>query len=220
MLRLFSPDTKFSTWRKLWTALAEAERELGLPISSEQIDQMKKFQNDINYSVAEEIEKKTRHDVMSHIHAYGEQCDKAKGIIHWGATSCFVGDNTDVIIFSKALELIKSKLLTVVKKLSEFARTYKDLPTMGFTHYQPAQLVTVGKRACLWLQDLYLDVEELDFVSSTLRLLGNKGTTGTQASFLKLFDGNHEKVKRLEKIIAQKIGFKKIMPVTGQTYSR
>ncbi|HBR02241.1 MAG TPA: adenylosuccinate lyase [Ruminiclostridium sp.] len=220
MLELFSPDTKFKTWRILWIALAEAEKELGLNITDEQIAELKAFKDDINYETAEKFEKETRHDVMSHVHAYGAQCEKAKGIIHLGATSCYVGDNTDVIIYSNALKLIKSKVLSVLSKLSRFAEKYKDMPTLGFTHYQPAQLVTVGKRACLWIQDLLLDVEELDFVLSTLRLLGSKGTTGTQASFLDLFDGNHEKVKLLEKLIAQKIGFENVMPVSGQTYTR
>lgn len=220
MLELFSPDTKFRTWRKLWIALAEAQKELGLNITDEQIEELKKFQNDINYELAEEIEKETRHDVMSHVRAYGSQCPKAKGIIHLGATSCFVGDNTDVLIYFQALKLVKNKVLSVISKLSRFAEKYKDMPTLGFTHYQPAQLVTVGKRACLWIQDLVLDVEELDFVLSTLRLLGNKGTTGTQASFLALFDGDHEKVRKLEKLIAEKLSFENIMPVSGQTYSR
>jgi len=220
MLELFSPDTKFRTWRKIWIALAEAEKELGLNITDEQIEELKKFKDDINYELAEEIEKETRHDVMSHVRAYGAQCPKAKGIIHLGATSCFVGDNTDVLIYFQALKIIKSKVLSVISKLSRFAEKYKDMPTLGFTHFQPAQLVTVGKRACLWIQDLVLDVEELDFVISTLRLLGNKGTTGTQASFLALFDGDHEKVKKLEKLIAEKLDFKNVMPISGQTYSR
>lgn len=217
---LFSPDMKFRTWRSLWIALAEAEKELGLPITQEQIDELKQFQNDINYEYAEQVEKEVRHDVMAHVHAYGAQCPKAKGIIHLGATSCFVGDNADIIIFSKALKLIKSKVLNVIKKLSDFAYKYRDLPTLGYTHFQPAQLVTVGKRACLWIQDLLFDINELDFVMDHLCLLGNKGTTGTQASFLKLFDGDHEKVKKLEKLIAEKVGFKKVVPVSGQTYTR
>jgi adenylosuccinate lyase len=181
---------------------------------------LKAFREDINYELAEEIERETRHDVMSHIRAYGAQCKKAKGIIHLGATSCFVCDNTDIIIFHKALRIIREKVLSVILKLSRFAKSYKDVPTLGYTHFQPAQLVTVGKRACLWIQDLMLDIEELDFVISHLRLLGNKGTTGTQASFLALFDGDHEKVKELEKLIAEKIGYHEIMPVSGQTYSR
>ena len=220
MLELFSPDTKFKTWRQLWIALAEAEKELGLDITDEQINELKAFKDDINYELAEQIEKETRHDVMSHVRAYGAQCPKAKGIIHLGATSCFVGDNTDIIIYSKALKLVKEKVLSVISKLARFAEKYKDMPTLGFTHFQPAQLVTVGKRACLWIQDLVLDCEELDFVISNLKLLGNKGTTGTQASFLSLFDGDHEKVKKLEKLIAEKIGFDKVIPVSGQTYSR
>jgi len=220
MKALFSPDMKFRTWRFLWIALAEAEKELGLPISQEQIDELKQFQNDINYEYAEKVEKEVRHDVMAHVHAYGAQCPKAKGIIHLGATSCYVGDNADIIIFSKALKLIRSKVINVIKKLSDFANEYKDLPTLGFTHFQPAQLVTVGKRACLWIQDLLFDLDELDFVTEHLYLLGNKGTTGTQASFLKLFDGDHEKVKKLEKLIAEKAGFKKVIPVSGQTYTR
>ncbi|MCX7773351.1 MAG: adenylosuccinate lyase, partial [Clostridia bacterium] len=220
MLELFSPDTKFKTWRRLWIALAEAERELGLDITQEQIDELIQYKDDINYELAEKIEKETRHDVMSHVHAYGTQCEKAKGIIHLGATSCYVGDNTDVIVYHNALKLVKDKLLSVISKLSRFADRYKDMPTLGFTHYQPAQLVTVGKRACLWIQDLILDVEELDFVIEHIRLLGSKGTTGTQASFLALFDGDHEKVKRLETLIAEKIGINAVMPVSGQTYSR
>jgi len=217
---LFSPDTRFRTWRLLWIALAEAEMELGLPITQEQIDEMKQFQNDINYEYAEKVEKEVRHDVMAHVHAYGAQCQKAKGIIHLGATSCFVTDNADIIIYSKALKLIRNKVINVIRKLSDFAWKYKDLPTLGFTHFQPAQLVTVGKRACLWIQDLLFDLDELDFVSEHLYLLGNKGTTGTQASFLKLFNGDHEKVKKLERLIAEKVGFKNIIPVSGQTYTR
>ena len=219
MLELFSPDTKFKTWRTLWIALAEAQKELGLDITQEQIDELKAFRDDINY-VAEDIEREKRHYDMSHIRAYGAHCKKAKGIIHLGATSCFVCDNTDIIIFHKALRIIREKVLSVILKLSRFAKSYKDVPTLGYTHFQPAQLVTVGKRACLWIQDLMLDIEELDFVISHLRLLGNKGTTGTQASFLALFDGDHEKVKELEKLIAEKIGYHEIMPVSGQTYSR
>lgn len=220
MLALFSPDTKYRTWRTLWIALAEAQKELGLDITQEQIDELKAFRDQINYELAEQIEKETRHDVMSHIRAYGTQCPKAKGIIHLGATSCFVTDNTDIIIYHKALRLVRDKVLSVILKLSRFAEKYKDMPTLGFTHFQPAQLVTVGKRACLWIQDLLMDVEELDFVISHLRLLGNKGTTGTQASFLALFDGDHEKVKKLERLIAEKVGYSEIIPVSGQTYSR
>ena len=220
MLALFSPDTKYRTWRTFWIALAEAQKELGLDITQEQIDELKAFRDQINYELAEQIEKETRHDVMSHIRAYGTQCPKAKGIIHLGATSCFVTDNTDIIIYHKALRLVRDKVLSVILKLSRFAEKYKDMPTLGFTHFQPAQLVTVGKRACLWIQDLLMDVEELDFVISHLRLLGNKGTTGTQASFLALFDGDHEKVKKLERLIAEKVGYSEIIPVSGQTYSR
>lgn len=220
MQSLFSPDTKFKTWRALWVALAEAEMELGLPISQEQINEMKTYQNEINYDVAEKVEKEVRHDVMAHVHAYGALCKEAKGIIHLGATSCYVCDNTDIIIYSRALKLIRSKILNVIQKLSVFAEKYKSMPTLGFTHFQPAQLVTVGKRACLWIQDLLLDIDELDFVLEHLCLLGNKGTTGTQASFLSLFNGDHEKVKRLEVLIANKVGFNKVLPVSGQTYTR
>lgn len=220
MLEIFSPHKKFKTWRTLWIALAEAEKELGLNITDEQINELKLYKDDINYDLAEKIEKETRHDVMSHVHAYGAQCEKAKGIIHLGATSCYVGDNTDIIVYSKGLKLIKKKVLSVISKLSRFAEKYKDMPTLGFTHYQPAQLVTVGKRACLWIMDLLLDIEELDFVIDNLKLLGSKGTTGTQASFLALFNGDHEKVKKLEMLIAEKLGFKNVIPVSGQTYSR
>jgi adenylosuccinate lyase len=220
MQEMFSPDMKFKTWRRLWIALAEAEKELGLNITDEQIEELKKFKDQINYEVAEKKEKEFRHDVMAHIHAYGEQCPTAKGIIHLGATSCYVGDNTDVIIMNEALKLLKSKLVVLIKKLSEFASKYKDLPTLGFTHYQPAQLVTVGKRACLWIQDLLIDLEDLEYVLSGMKLLGSKGTTGTQASFLNLFDGDHEKVKKLEKIIANKMGFDSVFAVSGQTYTR
>lgn len=220
MQHLFSPDTKFRTWRKLWIALAEAEMELGLPVTPEQVAELKEYQNDINYKEAEEFEKETRHDVMAHVRAYGLQCQKAKGIIHLGATSCYVTDNTDIILFSKALKIIRNKVLNVIHKLSCFAEKYKNMPTLGFTHFQPAQLVTVGKRATLWIQELLFDIDEIDFVIENLCLLGNKGTTGTQASFLKLFEGDHEKVKKLEELIAQKVGFKKVQPVSGQTYSR
>jgi adenylosuccinate lyase len=220
MQSLFSPDIKFKTWRKLWIALAEAEKELGLSITEEQIEELKKYMDEINYELAEQKEKEFRHDVMAHIHAYGELCPSAKGIIHWGATSCYVGDNTDIIVMTEALKLIKNKLLTVIKKMSEFALKYKDLPTLGFTHFQPAQPVTVGKRACLWIQDLMLDVEDLDYILSNMMLLGSKGTTGTQASFLSIFDGDHDKVKKLEKLIAEKMGFKDVFPVAGQTYTR
>ncbi|MCX7746467.1 MAG: adenylosuccinate lyase [Clostridia bacterium] len=220
MQQLFSPDMKFKTWRRLWIALAEAEKELGLPITDEQIGELKNNLDNINYELAEKKEKEFRHDVMAHIHAYGEQCPSARGIIHLGATSCYVGDNTDIIVMTEALKLIRTKLIHVIRKLSDFALQYKDLPTLGFTHYQPAQLVTVGKRACLWVHDILLDLEELDFVLESMKLLGSKGTTGTQASFLSLFDGDHEKVKKLEKLIAQKMGFKDVYPVSGQTYTR
>jgi adenylosuccinate lyase len=220
MQELFSPDMKFKTWRKLWIALAESEKELGLNITDEQIEELKRFQNDINYDVAEKREKEVRHDVMAHVYAYGEQCPGAKGIIHLGATSCYVGDNTDIVIMTEALKIIKKKLLAALKKLSDFALEYKDLPTLGYTHFQPAQLVTVGKRACLWLQDLLIDLKDLDYVLSGMRLLGSKGTTGTQESFMNLFNGDHEKVKKLDTLIAQKMGFKETFPVSGQTYSR
>ncbi|RCX20060.1 adenylosuccinate lyase [Anaerobacterium chartisolvens] len=220
MQEIFSPDMKFKTWRRLWIALAEAEKELGLNITDKQIEELKSRKDDINYDVAEKKEKEFRHDVMAHVHAYGEQCPGARGIIHLGATSCYVGDNTDIIVMNEALKLVKNKLVNVVKKLSEFAVNYKDMPTLGFTHYQPAQLVTVGKRACLWIQDLLLDIEEVEFVISSMKLLGSKGTTGTQASFLSLFDGDHEKVRRLEAIIADKMGFDSVFPVSGQTYTR
>lgn len=220
MQQLFSPDMKFKTWRRLWIALAEAEKELGLQITDEQIDELKANKDDINYDVAEQKEKEFRHDVMAHVHAYGELCPKARGIIHLGATSCYVGDNTDVIVMKEALKLLRTKLLTVIAKLSDFAMEYRSLPTLGFTHFQAAQLVTVGKRATLWIQDLLMDLEELDFVIENLKLLGSKGTTGTQASFLDLFDGNHEKVKKLDQLIAEKCGFDKFFAVSGQTYTR
>ena len=220
MKYLFSPDKKFKTWRKLWIALAEAEHELGLPVTQEQIDELKANADDINYDVAKAREKEVRHDVMSHVYAYGMQCPKAKPIIHLGATSCYVGDNTDLIIMHEGLLLIRKKLISVIASLSKFADKYKELPTMGFTHFQPAQLTTVGKRACLWIQELLMDLEELDFVISTVKLLGSKGTTGTQASFLELFHGDHEMVKKLDKLIAEKMGFDKVFPVSGQTYPR
>ncbi len=220
MQHVFSPDMKFKTWRRLWIALAEAEKELGLNITDEQIDELKRHKDDINYELAEAKEKEFRHDVMAHIHAYGELCPNARGIIHLGATSCYVGDNTDIIIMHEGLKLLKKKLVAVISKLSEFALKYKDLPTLGFTHFQPAQLVTVGKRATLWIQDLAMDLEEMDFVLSNMKLLGSKGTTGTQASFLSLFEGDHEKVKKLDKLIAQKMGYDKVFAVSGQTYTR
>ena len=220
MRQLFSADRKFRTWRRLWIALAEAEMELGLDISSEQIKELKKFANDINYDTAVEKEKECRHDVMAHVYAYGELCPSARGIIHLGATSCYVGDNADIIIMHEALKLIKNKLLTVIENLSEFALKYRELPTLGFTHFQPAQPVTVGKRACLWIQDLLMDLEDLSHFLNNMKLLGSKGTTGTQASFLKLFDGDHEKVKQLDQLIAVKMGFNSVYSVSGQTYSR
>ena len=220
MKYLFSPEKKFRTWRKLWIALAEAEKELGLDITQEQIDELKAHQDDINYDVAKEREKVVRHDVMSHVYAYGVQCPKAKGIIHLGATSCYVGDNTDLIIMTEALRLIRRELINAIAKLAEFADEYKDLPTLAFTHYQPAQPTTVGKRATLWLNDLVMDLNDLDYVLSTIRLLGCKGTTGTQASFMELFNGDHEKCLALDQKIAEKMGFDSCYPVSGQTYSR
>ncbi|MCL2864997.1 MAG: adenylosuccinate lyase [Lachnospiraceae bacterium] len=220
MLYIFSPAKKFKTWRKLWIALAEAEQELGLPISDEQIAELKRFQDDINFEVALEREKVVRHDVMSHIYAYGEQCPKAKGILHLGATSCYVGDNTDIILMREGLQLIQSKLVNVMAGLAQFADTYKGLPTLGFTHFQPAQPTTVGKRATLWLQDFQMDLEDLEYVLDGLKLLGSKGTTGTQASFLELFGKKQELVDRLDDLIAGKMGFSACYPVSGQTYSR
>ena len=220
MSHIFSDDMKFRTWRRLWIALAEAEHELGLPVSREQIDELKVHAEDINYEVAQAREREVRHDVMSHVYAYGQQCPKAKGIIHLGATSCYVGDNTDIIVMDKALHLIEAKLVNVIARLSEFATEYKDMPTLGFTHYQPAQLTTVGKRATLWIQDLVLDYERLQYVKTQIRLRGVKGTTGTQASFLTLFDGDAKKVKELEHRVAQKLGYDKVFAVTGQTYPR
>lgn len=204
MKYIFSPDMKFRTWRKLWIALAEAEMELGLPITQEQIDELKEHADDINYEVAQEREKLVRHDVMSHVYAYGVQCPNAKGIIHLGATSCYVGDNTDIIIMTEGLKLIRNKLITVIRNLSKFADEYKALPTLAFTHFQPAQPTTVGKRATLWLQELLMDLEDVEYQLSKAKLLGSKGTTGTQASFLELFEGDHEKCKALDKKIAQK----------------
>lgn len=220
MKYLFSPDMKFRTWRKLWIALAEAEKELGLPVTQEQIDEMKAHQDDINYDVAEKREKEVRHDVMSHVYAFGVQCPKAKPIIHLGATSCYVGDNTDVIIMTEALRLVQKKLVGVISTLSEFARKYKDLPTLAFTHFQPAQPTTVGKRACLWIQDLLMDLEDVEYQLSKAKLLGSKGTTGTQASFLELFEGDHSKCRRLDQLIAEKMGYQSCFAVSGQTYSR
>ena len=220
MQYIFSPDKKFRTWRKLWIALAETEKELGLPITQEQIDELKEHQDDINYEAAKERERLVRHDVMSHVYAYGLQCPKAKGIIHLGATSCYVGDNTDLILMTEALRLVRRKLINVMAELAAFARKWKDQPTLAFTHFQPAQPTTVGKRATLWLQDLCLDLEDLDHVLNSMKLLGSKGTTGTQASFLELFDGDHEKCRLADQRIAEKMGFSQCYPVSGQTYSR
>ena len=227
MQYIFSPDKKFKTWRRLWIALAEAENELGLldengnpAVTKEQIEELKSQADNINYDVAKEREKQVRHDVMSHVYAYGVQCPKAKGIIHLGATSCYVGDNTDVIIMTEALHLIRNKLINVIDELARFAMKYKSQPTLAFTHFQPAQPTTVGKRATLWLQEFLMDLEDLDHVIDHMKLLGSKGTTGTQASFMELFDGDEEKVKKLDKIIAKKMGFKECFPVSGQTYSR
>ncbi len=220
MQYLFSQDMKFRTWRKLWIALAETERELGLPIDQEQIDEMKAHADDINYDVAKEREKQVRHDVMAHVYAYGVQCPKARGIIHLGATSCYVGDNTDLIIMREALKLVKKKLVNVIAELSRFADQYKDLATLAFTHFQPAQPTTVGKRATLWTQEFLMDLEDLEYVLGSIRFLGSKGTTGTQASFLELFDGDCEKVEKLDPMIAEKMGFSACYPVSGQTYSR
>ncbi|MEI3175110.1 MULTISPECIES: adenylosuccinate lyase [unclassified Candidatus Paralachnospira] len=220
MQYIFSPDKKFRTWRRLWIALAETEHELGLPITQEQIDELKAHQDDINYEVAKKREKEVRHDVMSHVYAYGVQCPGAKGIIHLGATSCYVGDNTDIIIMTEALKLVRKKLINVIDELARFADKYKAQPTLAFTHFQPAQPTTVGKRATLWLQDLTLDLQDVDYVLSTMKLLGSKGTTGTQASFLELFDGDQEKVKLVDKKIAEKMGFSGCYAVSGQTYSR
>lgn len=220
MSHIFSPDKKFTTWRELWIALAEAEKELGLDITEEQIDELKAHREDINYEVAEAREKEVRHDVMSHVYAYGVQCPKAKGIIHLGATSAYVGDNTDVIQMKEGLILIRHKLADLLSRIAAFALKYKDLPTLGFTHFQPAQLTTVGKRATLWMQDFYFDYQDVCAQIDALMLLGVKGTTGTQASFLDLFDGDHEKVKKLDQLVVEKMGFAKSVPVSGQTYSR
>ena len=220
MQYIFSPDMKFRTWRRLWIALAETEKELGLPITQEQIDELKAHKDDINYDVAKERERQVRHDVMSHVYAYGVQCPKAKGIIHLGATSCYVGDNTDIIVMTEALKLVKKKLVNVIPELAKFAEKYKDLPTLAFTHFQPAQPTTVGKRATLWMQEFMLDLEDLNYVLSTMKLLGSKGTTGTQASFLELFDGDQETIDKIDPMIAEKMGFKQCYPVSGQTYSR
>ena len=220
MKEIFSPDRKFKTWRRLWIALAKSEKALGLNITDEQIAEMEKFKDDINYDVAKAREKEVRHDVMSHVYAYGVQCPKAKAIIHLGATSCYVGDNTDIIIMTEGLKLIRKKLVNVIYRLKIFADEYKNLPTLGFTHFQPAQLTTVGKRACLWIQELLMDLEDVEYQLSKAKLLGSKGTTGTQASFLELFDGDHEKVKKLDEMITKEMGFDAYFPVSGQTYSR
>ncbi|MBP3603358.1 MAG: adenylosuccinate lyase [Lachnospiraceae bacterium] len=226
MQYIFSQDMKFRTWRKLWIALAETEMELGLSregkpvITKEQIDELKSHAEDINYDVAREREKIVRHDVMSHVYAYGQQCPKAAGIIHLGATSCYVGDNTDIIVMAQALKLVKKKLVNVIAKLAGFADKYKEQPTLAFTHFQPAQPTTVGKRATLWMQEFCLDLEDLDYVLSGMKLLGSKGTTGTQASFLELFDGDHETIDKIDPMIAKKMGFTECYPVSGQTYSR
>ena len=220
MQYIFSPDMKFRTWRRLWIALAETEKELGLNITQEQIDELKAHKDDINYDVAKERERQVRHDVMSHVYAYGVQCPKAKGIIHLGATSCYVGDNTDIIVMAEALKLVQKKLVNVIAELSKFADKYKEQPTLAFTHFQPAQPTTVGKRATLWTQEFLMDLEDLEYVMSTLKLLGSKGTTGTQASFLELFEGDQETIDKIDPMIAEKMGFKNCYPVSGQTYSR
>lgn len=220
MLELFSAKKKFSTWRKLWIALAESEKELGLNISQEQIDEMKLNIENIDFEYAAEMEKKFRHDVMAHVHTFGKVCPKAMPIIHLGATSAYVGDNTDLIVMKEGLDIVLKKLVNVINNIKNFAIKYKDVPTLGFTHYQPAQLTTVGKRACLWLQDFVLDFEELEFVKDNLKFRGVKGTTGTQASFLSLFEGDHEKVKKLDEIVSKKMGFEKVLKIAGQTYTR
>ncbi|MCR5117134.1 MAG: adenylosuccinate lyase [Lachnospiraceae bacterium] len=220
MQYVFSPDMKFRTWRRLWIALAETEKELGLNITDEQIEELKAHKDDINYDVAKAREKEVRHDVMSHVYAYGVQCPKAKGIIHLGATSCYVGDNTDIIVMNEALKIVRKKLVNVIAELSKFAMENKDRPTLAFTHFQPAQPTTVGKRATLWTQEFLMDLEDLEYVQSTLKLLGSKGTTGTQASFKELFEGDDEKIDRIDPMIAEKMGFKACYPVSGQTYSR
>ena len=221
MQYIFSPDKKFKTWRKLWIALAETEYELGLDsVTKEQIEELKAHADDINFDVAKAREKEVRHDVMSHVYAYGVQCPKAKGIIHLGATSCYVGDNTDIIVMTEALKLVQKKLVNVIAELSKFADKYKDQPTLAFTHFQPAQPTTVGKRATLWTQEFMMDLEDLEYVLGTIKLLGSKGTTGTQASFLELFEGDQETIDKIDPMIAAKMGFKECYPVSGQTYSR
>ena len=220
MKALFSPDRKFTTWRRLWIALAESEQALGLPVTDEQLEELRAHVSDINYEVAEAREREVRHDVMSHVYAYGVQCPKARGIIHLGATSCYVGDNTDLILMKEGLTLLRPKLIAAVAALAKFAEEYKALPTLAFTHFQPAQPTTVGKRATLWAHDLLLDLEDLDHAVSAMKFLGSKGTTGTQASFLELFDGDFDKVLALDRMIAKKMGFSDVYPVSGQTYSR
>ena len=220
MQYIFSPDMKFRTWRKLWIALAETEKELGLNITDEQIAELKEHAEDINYDVAKERERLVRHDVMSHVYAYGVQCPKAKGIIHLGATSCYVGDNTDIIVMTEALKLVRKKLINVIAELAKFADSYKAQPTLAFTHFQPAQPTTVGKRATLWMNELVVDLEDLDYGIGSMKLLGSKGTTGTQASFLELFEGDQDKIRKIDPMIAKKMGFEKCQPVSGQTYTR
>ncbi len=220
MQYIFSADKKFTTWRKLWVALARAEMKLGLPITQEQVDELEANVDNIDYAVAAEREKLVRHDVMAHVYTYGLACPKAKGIIHLGATSCYVGDNTDIIIMRDALKVVKRKLINVLGQLSEFAMEYKDMPALAYTHLQPAQLTTVGKRATLWMNELLMDLNEIDYRIENLALLGSKGTTGTQASFMELFEGDTDKVKKLEELIAEEMGFDKVVPVSGQTYSR
>ncbi len=220
MQYIFSPDKKFTTWHRLWIALARAEMQLGLPISQQQIDEMEEKKDEVDYEYAAEMEKKLRHDVMAHVHTFGAQCPKAMPIIHLGATSCYVGDNTDIILMREGLELLRDKLVNVIARLSDFAEEYKALPTLGFTHFQPAQLTTVGKRASLWINDFLMDLDELEYRISGLKLLGSKGTTGTQASFLELFEGDHEKCRELDRLVAREMGFDGCVPVSGQTYSR
>ena len=220
MKYLFSPDMKFKTWRRLWIALAESEMELGLPVTQEQVDELKAHADDINYEVAEARERVVRHDVMSHVYAYGQQCPKAAGIIHLGATSCYVGDNTDIIIMTEAMKVVRKKLVNVIRVLSKFAEEYKDLPTLAFTHFQPAQPTTVGKRATLWIQEFLMDLEDVEYQIGKAKLLGSKGTTGTQASFLELFDGNDELAAKIDGKIAEKLGYETCFAVSGQTYPR
>ena len=220
MQYIFSPDKKFRTWRKLWIALAETEKELGLDITDEQIEELKAHADDINYDVAKEREKVVRHDVMSHVYAYGKQCPKAKGIIHLGATSCYVGDNTDIILMSEALEIVRKKLINVIAELAKFADEHKNLPTLAFTHFQPAQPTTVGKRATLWMQEFMMDLEDLEYVKGSLKLLGSKGTTGTQASFLELFDGDQETIDKIDPMIAKKMGFETAKAKTSAEITR